>query len=326
MTNAPEQGDSLAALMRRNDSLREGYVVGVHYPGDVGYEAKSEILYDVACKPNSDKDSQSWHLYANCRLGVRIGGTTNDFMRYTLRCPRGTFDATKGLTKEQQDESTLVVIQCENGLSQFGIIIGFGEHPKLGTDTRANGHYWQWNFNGMVSSINKYGEYAVTYSGNVLDPATNSYKLPPENTAGSTFMFLRSGGWLVHDAYGESISLDNVGKRLMLLGRSALIQTSEGNLDVKTKGKVDVQATGNAVFNSTAKVYIGKEGATEPLVLGNKLAQALKELIDIISAPVIGQAGPFPMVSNLVYPLKGWAAKYGVKNTSPFLSRKGFVT
>jgi hypothetical protein len=312
--------------MHTNYALRLGYVVNIHYPGSCGYEAKDETLYDVACKANGAMETASWHLYYNCRIGVGVGGTEQDFTRFTLRSPRTPFDATKGLTLEQQNESSYVALLCENGLSQYGFIIGFGQHPKLGADSGSQGHYWQWNFNGMVSSINRFGEYSVTYTGTTLDLASNTYKPPADNIAGSTFKFLRQGGWMVHDAYGESISLDNAGKRLLLQGRSALIQTSEGNLDVKTKGKVDVQATGNAVFNSTAKVYIGKEGSTEPLVLGNKLTQALKELVDILSVPTIGQAGPFMCVSGLVSPLKGWAAKYGVKNTSPFLSRKGFVS
>jgi hypothetical protein len=218
-------------------------------------------------------------------------------------------------------------MQCENGFSQFGVIIGFSEHPSIAADEFVLGHHYVWKRNGISVTVNKDGEYSVEFSGAILDPNTNKHIAPPENTTGTFFRFTKEGGWTVDDVKGESISLDKTNGQINILARSMNTTTSEGDYNLSTKGKTNVQATGNAIFNG-AKVYVGKEGSTEPLVKGNELANALDLLVrTFLETPLIGQAGPFPcfLHPTIRGKLMAWKNTYGRKRTAPFLSRKGYV-
>ena len=326
MSDAYEQGAKGYRFTQDNSNLKQGYVVAVHYPGEPNYESSKEIKYDVICAVSEGLDTSAWHLYTNARLGMRFGGSTKDFLVMTIRCPLAKYDPSKGLTEELRAESSCVLIECENGQSHSPIIVGFGRHANLPDDTKLLGHNYRWDFNGISTTISKDGEYAITYSGAILDANTNSYIAAPAATTGTYMKFTKEGSWTANNVAGESILLDKAASKSTFMGRSMLIQTSEGDLNVLSKGKTNVQAQGNAVFNSTKKVYIGTEGSTEPLVKGNQLAGALKMLVDILSVPVIGQAGPFPCMSLIAPQLRAWAAIYAAKNRSPFLSRKGYVS
>jgi hypothetical protein len=323
-TDAYSQGGVAAILNSQNTTLKTGYVVGIHYPLDKGYEEATEIVYDVVARSSVGMDASTSHLYTNVRLGARLGGTENDFASLTLRSVK-SYDHSKGLSELQKQECSVVLIECENGMSQNAIIVGFGRHPKLVAASQQLGHNYIFNFNGISTTISKDGEYAITFTGGILDANSNTYLKPPEATTGTFLKFLKDGSWTVDDAKGESIKLDKPGKALNAVARAINVTTTEKDYNLKTKGKVVIQATGNAVFNSGKKIYIGKEGATDPLVLGNKLAEAMKQLVTILSIPVIGQAGPFPCVSAFAAPLSAWGQLYGAKNISPFLSKKGYV-
>jgi hypothetical protein len=322
---AYDAGSAAYSLNFNNSSMHKGYVVGVHYPLDAGYEQATEITYDVACNVSMGVDASFWHVYRNVKLGVKFGGSSQDFMRFSLRAPKSNYDASTGLTEQQIAECSCVLIECENGQSERAYITGFWEHPNLQPDQKEFGHNYRWDFNGMSTTISKDGEYGLTFTGAILDPNTNSYIQPPSGTTGTFFKFLKDGSWLVDNVQGESIKLDKPGKALTAVSRAMNLTTTAGDLSINTKGKTNVQASGNAVFNSKAKVYTGREGATDPHVLGNKLVQAFQELVAILSLEVSGMAGPFPCISAFPPLLASWAAKYAVPVVSPFLSRKGFV-
>jgi hypothetical protein len=301
-----------------------GYVVAVHYPGDKDHEKDKEILYDAVCMESDGLDTSSWRMFSNLRLGIRLGGSVQDFSFISLRSPKSKYLPSKGLTQEQRTESSCVLIECENGMSNAGIIVGFSRHADLPVENKALGHNYRWDFNGISTTINQDGEYQVIFSGGILDPNNNTYIAPPADTTGTYLKFTKTGNLVLDDAKGESITLDKAGKALSIVARAMNVTVTEKDYNLTSKGKTVIKATGNAVFNSGKKIYIGKEGSTEPLVLGNKLAAALKALVDILSVPVIGQA-IIPCVSALTGPLTGWAALYTTKNVAPFLSKKGYV-
>lgn len=325
VTDAPHQGSMAEALNSTNTAVRVGYVVSVHYPLDKDYEKATEVTYDVATRSSIGSGASAWHLYTNVRLGVRLGGSINDFSRFRIRSPKAKYDASKGLTPEQIAECSAVMIECENGQSQNGIIVGFAEHPNLPPDDKLLGHYYRWDFNGMSSSINKDGEQRTTFTGAILDPNNNQYIAAPSDTTGTYTLFDKNGSWWANNVKGESLVLDKPGKRAKLTGRSITLQSLEGNVNVASKAKVDVQATSNAVFNGR-KVFTGKEGSSNPHVKGHVLADALNKLVTILSNGPIGALGLAPVATHpvVVAQLQAWKAIYAQKS-SPFLSRKAYV-
>jgi hypothetical protein len=84
----------------------------------------------------------------------------------------------------------------------------------------------------------------------------------------------------------------------------------------------------NTISISGEKIFIGSEGATEPMVLGNQLAQFLDELIGIFSnstAAVIGSAPgtPAPFSPTLLSQLRSLKSKL---STPQFNSQDNFVS
>jgi hypothetical protein len=320
-----ERGAKATSLLMSNSDLHIGYVVAAHAPGSRGYLTETEWTYDIVSEVSQGTGMRTTQTYYRARAGFGLGGSINDFTSQTIHTPKGWVPG-QFLTPELRKQASRVVFLCENGIAQKPIIVGFARHLDNPNYQNAKlGHNYIFNFNGISTTISKDGEYAITFTGGILDANSNTYLKPPEATTGTFLKFLKDGSWTVDDAKGESIKLDKPGKALNAVARAINVTTTEKDYNLKTKGKATVQATGNAVFNSGKKIYIGKEGATDPLVLGNKLASALKALVDIISLPVLGQAGPFSCVSAIAAPLKAWGAMYATQNVSPFLSKKGYV-
>lgn len=316
-------GDVAQAMNFNNYALKVGYVVAVHEPDP----KHPETMYDVVTRTGLGDQAATWQLYTNLRVSAGLGGTAEEYTRVRLRAPRAKYDHKEGLTADQLREATCVVFTCEQGFSHLGYIVGFGEHPNLVADDMDLGHYYKWAFNGITSIVNSDGEYSVEFTGAILDPNTNFHVAPPEPTTGTFFKFSKDGGWLVDDVKGESITLDKPNATLDMVARNMDITITEHNLNGTAKEKVHFVAGTNAIFNG-GKVYIGKEGAGDPLVLGNHLADALDKLVRILTEnPIVGRAGKIPVM--LFEPVKTqlqmWRKLYGKKNTSPFLSRKGYV-
>lgn len=321
-----QQGAAAYQLTNSNSSLRVGYVVAVHYPEDDGWQEFKVITYEVAAPVAAGNGAWSWQVYSNVRWGMSLGGSDKDFSRMSLRTPKGWKNGQE-ITPAIIANSTAVLFECWNGRSQFAYIVGFAEHDDLFSDSKTLGHNYRWDFNGVSTTINKDGEYRVEWTGAILNPETNAYKEPNEELAGAYLLFDKTGSIIADNFKGESIKLDKAAKELQAVSRSMALSTTEGDMNVSTKGKVNVQAQGNAVFNSGAKVYIGSEGSSQPLVRGTDLTDALKDLIDkILTVPLIGQAGPFPCILHpgLRAQLMAWKTIYATSE-SPFLSRKGYV-
>lgn len=327
LTTTAQRDTQLKELANRNYGLHVGYVVAVHYPTDPGYTSFKNVVYDVvASVSNGGSGSYAWQVYSNLTWGASLGGSTNDFMRFRIRTPtswvRGSI-----IDDTLISQSSKVIFACDNGRSQNGIILGLAEHPSLLADDKTLGHYYKWSFNGINQLINKDGEYSLEYSGAILDPGTNSYTAPSSN-AGTYIKLDKSGSFIADDAAGESIKLDKSGQQISISARQMTTNTTSGDWNLYTKGKSNVKAQGNAVFNSGNKVFIGNEGSTEPLVRGNILATALEQLANaLLTPPLIGQAGPFPVMLHPVVRtlLLTWKSIYAQKDVSPFLSRKGYV-
>ena len=315
-----------AGYLNGNVSLHVGYVTGIHYPGDKGYEGVKIVQYDIVAPVNLPNGGSTWMAFFNARWGAGTFGSIADFTRARLNVPKG-WKAGAPFTDEMIAQSTRVVFLCENGRSQSAVIVGLAEHPLLFDDNKEWGHYWAQQFNGFRVLIDKDGQYSATFTGAILDPEKNAYIEAPEATTGTTILMDKEGSILLDNVKGESIKLDKTAKSIVTTARSIKTDVTDKDHATTAKGKITFLATGNAVFNGK-KVYIGKEGATEPLVLGNKMAEAYKALIQaILTSTVIGQLGAMPVTISpaLVNRLTPLIAKYGMPNTSLFLSKKGYV-
>lgn len=317
-----QSGAVAHSLASNNPSIKVGYVVGVSKP----VAGETEITYDVVTRSGYCLDASTWQVFTNCRLNAGLGGTEQDYTRARLRYPLAGFDYKAGFTDQTRKECTAVLLQCVDGLSQFGVITGFAEHPDLLPDDRTLGYYYQFNRNGMQFGINKDGEYSSIFTGAILDPNTNTYIQAPDDTTGTYFKFLKDGSWKVDNVKGESITLDKTNKQISIVARQMDVEVTDSTFNQHVKGNMAFLSDSTAVFNGS-KVYIGKQGATDPLVKGNVLAQALDTLITSFFNGPIGMAGMIPVMVHPVFrgALQVWKQTYAQQNSSPFLSKKGYV-
>lgn len=317
VSDAMDRGAQTYEYSFNNTTLRRGYTVGIHYPGDKGYEKVKDVLYDVAVQASLGHEAEAWQVYRNVGVGIRLFGSKEEYTRFSIRTPRATWDSEQGLTAEILAESSCVLVECEDGRSDKSKIVGFWEHPDTPPDDKELGHYWKWAFNGISQEVNKDGEYSVEFTGAILDPNTNFHVKAPENTTGTYFKFTKEGGWLVDDVKGESITLDKAGKKLSLAGRNidlasqgTFAVTAKGNASIVTQGNLTLEA-GKTVTIKGEKVKVGK--GNEPMVLGHKLWDALDKLMSILLA------------SNLSGNTKIDLMKWKMTENKKYWSRKGFL-
>lgn len=315
----------LLDMLYANDGMRTGYIVAVHYPKDRGFESAIEVTYDVVAPVSNGMGVKNWQEYTNVKMAVGVGGTIEEYEILRPRVPRGWKTGSQ-ITEDILKECSRVRFFCANGRATEAYIVGFLRHDNEVQDDKALGHYWLRKFNGVNTSINMDGEYSVEFTGAILDANTNFHIEPPAETTGTYFKFLKDGSWKVDDVKGESITLDKTNKKITVLARAMDTTTSEGDYNVTAKGKAVFKSDSNAVLNGK-KNFIGSENATEPLVKGFELTDALKKLVDaFLNNPLVGRAGSIPVFlePSLRAQLTAWSNVFG-RHGSPFLSRKGFV-
>lgn len=308
-----------------NRGVQVGYVVGAHYAGEQGYTEANDVLYDVISYTNSNGGSYAWQYYFRVRWAGSLGGSTNDFSRMSIHTPKGFRPGMK-IDEMFLKQCSAVLLGFDSGRITQPHIIGFAAHPLAPVVSKDLGHFYRFDFNGMSQVINKDGELSFTFNGSILDPVGNTYIQPPDATKGTTLKFTKEGGLLLDDVGGESILLDKKNKQIGIIARKMVTNITEDNYELSVKKKALILAQDNAVVNGS-KVFIGREGSSEPLVKGNALAAALDDLVNaFLNAPLIGQAGPLPVRihPSLVVLLKAWVQLNRPK-VAPFLSKRGFI-
>lgn len=312
--------------LSNNATLKLGYVVAIHWPDEVGYQTFKEPVYDILSYTSVDVEAATWQHFRNVRWGGGLGSNTKDFTDIRFTYPKEVWTPNTAPSIDMLKQCSAVTLLCLNGQSVGPYIVGFARHPyrEVGL-TKDDGYHYRWDFNGMSSIIDKDGQYKVMFTGAILDPSTNTYKEAPAETTGTFFQFTKEGNWLVDDAKGERILLDKKNASLNIQARKMAVDISEGDYSTNVKGKMFFQSEDKAVFNGK-KVYIGKDGAKDPLVLGKKLTDALGKLIQTLTTAPLGVLGSAPVMPSpaLLAGLNAWKAQYCTP-TSPFLSKKGFV-
>jgi hypothetical protein len=146
-------------------------------------------------------------------------------------------------------------------------------------------------------------------------------------TGPTTIMIDKKGSILLDNTNGEVIQLNKPERALQIQARSMVTMvTDKDSFTYVPNGKVTF-LSGKTVTLNAPRVCIGSDTATEPMVLGNKLAKAYLDLLNaFLQTPVIGQLGNMPvMISPTLVNKLIQLVQYGVPYASPFLSKKGFL-
>jgi hypothetical protein len=322
-----DQGDRAArmvSMLTQNHALRIGWLCGIHYPGEEGYEKNRRIVYDVLV-PNGGDEPHEYYL--NCRV-VYSWGYRKDVAHQTLRSPQSYRGP---ITPEFISSTTPVLITCASGNRATAYILGALEHEDAVNDLKANGHNLHYQFNGMDLTIDKDGAATITYNGATVNP-DGTDKQPDANTAGTHLQFDKEGRLILNNAKGEKITIDTTAKTIAVESRAYEQHVTDADWQVTVKGKATLKAGGDVVIESDGRILIGSDSASQNLVLGKQLVAALGELVQIFTTTqplgrLGGPPGP-PVVIDitLLAKLTSWRAKYAAApSSSPLLSKDNFT-
>lgn len=254
--------------LTNNVMLRIGEVQQIFYPEDQENVSKRFIEYQVLVQMRTNGTAVT-KMYEHCIAIDHFAGIA-DFSYATFRA-----DNTATVENTQRrlapGKGARVLLLCINGESLNAVVLGGIRNAAAPTDvkdTKDDGHHLRSVFNGVDFSINKDGEFTLTYNG-----ATQLDGSPTADTntdaAGTTVKITKDGNLLVSDGNGEN---------------TILVDRVNGKVQVTAKTSLDLICP---------TVHLGDDSTQDPAVLGNELKDLLSQLIDAITTITVPTAvGP----------------------------------
>ena len=247
-----------------NFALRLGEVKDVIDPSSDQSLTGKYFEYSVEVQHRDGSGPGTSTMYTNCLL-INLFGTGGDRCRYTLR--KDDKD-----NKDQEDDGVgigaKVLLLCVNGEGTRTWIIGGVRDPETDEekDTQDDGHNWLWEFNGLKQTINKDGEFTITFRGATDNKGKLKDGVKEENGNAKLF-FDKDGGCTFSDG--------DKGKEKLVFSKKDKKTTMEsgGTMALKAPDGVTIDTDKNTVITAD-KTYIGSKNAAEALVLGTKYRDA----------------------------------------------------
>lgn len=267
-------------------------------------DIRGDITYIVEVQDQGDK------LFIPCRQMRRFGGVFN-YEDYTLQTYK--YDTKKDAIPAFDTKAGDMVLCCYmNGDSREGMILGGLVHTaRTSTLTPEDGPQYLSQFNGIVTNINKDGEYTVTFRGiptNIAKlNASPSAELPDptfnDSVGTSFYKFDKTGSWTVSDnatSDPQSIKIDKTAGITTVTSGKITLKMTKASEDTQLKTKTlvvnaDTSMTTNtkdwATFaSSTAKIKSPKIAFGTD---GTELLDQITKLIDAIGKlTAISPVGP----------------------------------
>jgi len=288
----------------------------------------TQIRIGVIIRPLNEEDTNELRylvevyrlnskLLVNCKMLRRFGGIYNyeDFVSRGYNIDDNKLEDSAFETKA----GDVVVVAFLNGQARDGIILGGLNHAARKTSILAkDGPQYKSEFNGIEKSINKDGEYKVTFKGqptnlNKLNDHPSSQIQPPtydEEKGTSYYKFSKDGSFEVSDNAKkdtQSFKIDKTNGTIEILGGKISLKLTKSTESVILKNKETLVNTENKITVNTKitqvnssekasikspKIAIGKEGV--------ELLDQLAKLIDALGKVMpISPVGPCtPLMST----------------------------
>lgn len=298
-TSIWQDAESLAVVNKKDPFIRIGIVLKV----EEDTKAK-DARYLVEVRDRNDK------VTAWCRLMTRMGGVYN-YEDFTVR-GYTTSPLSAVLDYFAMKAGDFVVVAFLNGEAREGVILGGLKHPARSSKLKpADGPAYGSEFNGVETTINKDGEYTLTFKGVPINEALLKAPaavpvLPPIYNpiiTGSYIKLDKTGSIELNDksiALPQSIKIDKSGGKIQM--KAGMVEFSmdkfaqavklksltteiESTVSIKQKTvqfAVDATAT---IKLKALKIAIGSDGV--------ELFDQLIQLIDSLGkVQVVSPVGP----------------------------------
>lgn len=180
-------GDSFS-----NVKLRFGEVQKVTYPKDDDSSTKQFVEYDVYVQERSNGTGNG-RLYKHCLMINPFAGLADKAI-WTLR---GS-NSINSPQKNRRGHGSKVLVLCINGETSNAVIIGGLRDQDDQTEADVDSHHLEAIFNGVGFSINKDGEFSVTFNG-PTDIDGNLQDGIDQKTVGASITFSKDGKIIVKE-------------------------------------------------------------------------------------------------------------------------------
>ena len=288
-----------AATSEVDATIKVGFIQSASFDKDRG-----ETIYVVEVFAKGDR------VMVPCIHARRFGGVHN-YEDYVLQ----TFNSSEKDRKSYgyaNKAGDAVVIAYLDGSSRGGVILGGLNHlARKQTLKPDDGPQYLSVINGIETSINKDGEYTVTFKGlpkNAADlkKAPSSSPVPEaeydDKVGGSYMKFDKKGGWILSDKSEkdpQSVELDKSGGKLKITSGKITLTLDKASEKIEAKAK-ELSATIDKVNFKSKEVKI--EGSqtvkiSSPKVAiggnGTELIDQVCQLIDALgNLTAISPVGP----------------------------------
>ena len=208
-----------------------------------------QVLYDCAILGGF----QEGQTISNCRLATWLGGQYNFAER--VLCPNR--QPLNEIPLKEQD-GDIVLVQYIQGQIMAPMIVGMGTQPKDGEATGATielGPQWVEQYNGVLTNINKDGEYSLTVKGGELDAETNSF-IPNDVEANnlSSITLTKDKKITITSPQGPTAELDGSNDSITL-------STTAGDSITMSGGNINIIASNGDEINMTSSGVTIKAGS-----------------------------------------------------------------
>lgn len=289
---------SFKDIFYNNFSLKVGQIIKVNYPDEKQNANTNVITYDVLAQDQVE-DTRHTTIYYKCPIMNTFGGTA-DYTNYTLR-PNVedllSFKLQNGPLKDSDFKKLLgscVLLLCLGGTAANPVIIGSLKNPFLNQnpdydktlkESKNNGHFFKFSFNGINFDINKFGEMKLNFFGptnsqGVLRGSSNDTEKgglnnddPNANIVGDQ---KASGSFIKIDKKGDITISSNASGDPEKPNRLIKIQ-KDGTISVKVDDKNALELKENQLqlqLNGGAALKISDKDAGATLLLGSATVKA----------------------------------------------------
>lgn len=218
----------------KNFPLRFGIVVDSYPVGDQKNHTGLTTEYDVMVFEQQEDQGSSVVKYKNCLSADGLGSIA-DFFEKTIR--KQTRKPSDGSQNTKDQDGSVVLLLCLDGVSEKAIILGAITHPDRKTTLKDGDPHLEGEYNGIHVVVNKDGSTTLTFKG-----ATDNDGKIKDNSQGPTELRIEKDG-------SYQVKHKTITQRFDKGGKASL--TADDDISNTTKKNFNVSADENIVLKAT---------------------------------------------------------------------------
>lgn len=269
--------ESIAAFNRsyRDTRLKAGIVSKTYDVNDPANQNGLCTEYDVITIEQFENKGSTSILYRNC-ISTQGFGSIADFLEFNLRAK--TTQLAPGSPTFGNQDGSIVLIQCLDGIGNKAVVVGNLIHPDRTTKIQSVDPQLAGSYNGINFAINPDGSFSIIFNGK-----TNNKGVPADSSLNTVLQIKPDGGFQLNN---PKVSIEGSAS-------GDLTITANGDTNITTQGKTTITSTGDIVANTQGDANITASGnavvQASQIELNGTAGQVLTNLTDPVIDTIFGE-------------------------------------